>query len=272
MNLEMSLQPPEPGPDSAAREGAPVTGSRLAEDGTRASRRLLAAVADTLAAEKKRAPVLWPVGESADRYVEPRVIRRWPDRSPSLETAVADFLPTAILLRRTVWDENIRLLEDLDFLDSPRFVSALSIIEDIQNFSWGQVRVIAAKLFLQPAASRAENRQRSELLARSGKGVPLTVGDGYRRYLLSGRLAAPELELARYLSPEEQLALVTILAARDDRALFLAENGDWPASELVWDVAARLGCRITRFTLDNIPAAVLQVLRHSRYLSGSGLG
>jgi len=125
---------------------------------------------------------------------------------------------------------------------------------------------------LQPAASRAERPLRSDLLARMGKGVPLTANDGYRRHFLSGRLVATELELARYLSPEEQLALVTVLAARDNKALFLAENGDWPASDLVWDVAARLGCRVTRFTLDNIPATVLRVLRFSRYLLGSGIG
>ena len=79
------------------------------------------------------------------------------------------------------------------------------------------------------------------------------------------RLLPDELESARELELHDQLALGTVLAARDGLAAMFSPDGEWPRNGLVQSVAERLECRILRLSFDNIPRDVIRRFRHSRY-------
>lgn len=225
------------------------TSNLLAQD----SRRLLGAVADAVDL----------AGE--DQSALPLRITAWPETCPGITESVERFFPTSILLRDLDWSDEPHILLDRSQDEFPGFLTAIYMAETVENLEWGRLKVTAGRTFFQPPTTPDEDETRFELMAALGKGVPLKEELGFRPHMLLERLHGVDTTTVHDLSPAEQMALVTVAAARDGQAAFLSATGDWPQSIAVQVAAANNRCRIHRFTLEGIPEPSLYRIRYARY-------
>ncbi len=197
----------------------------------------------------------------------PLSITEWPSVCPDITTSVEKFFPTSILFRDLAWEDHPHVLVDRSLDEFPGFVTAIYMAESVENFEWGRLKVIAGRTLLQPMSTPEEDQARFELMAAMGKGVPTREELGFRSHLLLRRLRGLDPAAVNDLSPAEQLALVTVAAARNGPAAFYSEAGDWPQSLPVQVAAANNQCTIHRLTLEGIPEENLKRIRHARYLA-----
>ena len=223
---------------------------------------------DNLAQDSRR--LIWAVAEAVDQVEgtsdpQPLRIADWPAECPDITASVERFFPTSILLRELQWSDGFNILADYDQGEFYGFLTAIYMAETVENFDWGRLKVIAGRSFLQPPSVPEEDQARLELMAALGKGVPLREEFGFRSGMLLRRLRGIQPSAVLDLNPAEQLALVTVAAARNGQAAFLSEEGIWPFSIPVQMAAANNRCKIHRFTLEGIPDQSLLRIRNSRY-------
>lgn len=223
---------------------------------------------DNLARDSRR--LIWAVAEAVDQVEgtsgpQPLRIAEWPEGCPDITASVERFFPTSILLRDLPWSAGFRILADYDQGDFYGFLTAIYMAETVENFDWGRLKVVAGRSFLQPPSVPDEDQSRLELMAALGKGVPMREEFGFRSGMILRRLRGLDPSAVLELSPAEQMALVTVAAARNGPAAFLSEGGDWPRSIPVQIAAANNHCQIHRFSLVGIPEQSLLRIRNSRY-------
>lgn len=229
----------------------------VAEEAVRCGRQLLASAAATL--RDHPAVACGPSAQGMPCTV------RWRDELPGIDEAVRLFIPTAIMFRDPGGDYCAELCMDFDHTRPARFVSAVCAVEATISIAGDFVKRQAARAFLAPPATPEEAALRAERLVACCKGAPLGVSDGWRSGLLTGKLGTEERWQAQALTPDEQVALVTVLAATEGVAITLSPGGNWPASRLVAQVAGRLACHLVRLDLDGIPSEAIHHLRDLRY-------
>ncbi len=225
----------------------------------RDTRRLLWAVARTVQNEEEN--------PDAEENSRPLSITEWPTDCPGIALCVECFFPAAILLKDMQWSDQPNILMDGDHRDLSGFVSAFYMAESVRNFLGGRLKKIAGRAYMQPPASVEESEMRFYLMTALGKGVPLMDQDCFRPQMLTSRLNGLDLAAIRGISPAEQMALVTVLAARNGPVAFLSQTGDWPHSIPVHIAAELNNCRIYRFNLDGVPEQSIRRIRHSQYLA-----
>jgi len=230
---------------------------------------------DPLAQDTRR--LLWAAADVVDQVGEdhncgPLTINAWPTECPDIASSVERFFPTSILFRDLSWEDNPGIHSDRSLDEFPGFLTAIYMAESVEHFNWGRLKVIAGRTILQPTTIPEEDQTRYEMMAALGKGVPLTEELGFRPRLLLRRLRGLDGASVDGLSPAEQLALVTVAAARNGPAVFYSEAGNWPESLPVQMAALNNRCRIFRFTLEGIPAESLERIRYARYLAPVGEG
>jgi hypothetical protein len=187
---------------------------------------------------------------------------------PALADCVREFVPTMISLRPLDSGEALSFRSDTDHGARSRFLSAVYLVEREIPRGSGRVVLQAARAYLAPPAIAAEAEQRAELVSASGKGVPLPFNeeDGGRLRLLSSMLTESERRDVRALPIDEQLALVTVLAGREGAAAVASRHGTVPGTPLVLEIAERLGRRVVRCCIQNVPLDVLMRIQQVRYL------
>lgn len=195
----------------------------------------------------------------------PISIERWPQAVPSIVESVFAFMPTAILLRKVPWRQRPLIVDDVDHCTPHRFLPTIYICERIREVPSGRIKLVASRTLFLPLALPAETQTRGDMLAALGKGVPVRPQDGYRDRLLTGQLTLQEVARLHRSSPADQLAAITLLAAREGPAAFLSKDGSWPSSMLVWGIAERLEKKIVRLNFDGVPDRVIRQLRYARY-------
>ena len=202
---------------------------------------------------------------AGDTLPWPLVVDDWPDRAPDIEESVAEFVPTAVLLIPVPHGSRAVLGENGDHSDPQRFVTSIHVIEGRRDRTRGHVLRVAAWSYPAPPAEPWENLRRGQAMAELRKGAPLARQDGWSPGLLTGRLPPDAWRMTRLLSLDEQIALVTLLTARQGWAAFVSPEGDWPTSPVLSHLAGRLRCRVVRISFVGIPPVVRRRLRHARY-------
>lgn len=224
----------------------------------------------TLARDSRK--LVWAAGEAVERAgdepgAEPLRITEWPSVCPDITSSVEKFFPTSILFRDLEWVDFPQILVDRSLDEYPGFLTAIYMAESVENLEWGRLKVIAGRTFLQPTSIPEEDQTRFEVMAALGKGVPTREELGFRSHLLLRRLRGLDPAAVNDLGPAEQLALVTVAAARNGPAAFYSETGEWPQSLPVMVAAANNQCTIHRLTLEGIPEENLNRIRNARYLA-----
>jgi hypothetical protein len=201
--------------------------------------------------------------EAASLPTAPRAVGSWPEETPPIDSSVRESFPVSILFRDVPRGEPIEITENPDH--GSLFLTSFYFVECVRESTNGRVRRVAGRCFLAPPAIPEESSERARLLMQLDKGIPLEQHGDRMPFTLTGRLLPEELESARDLELHDQLALGTVLAARDGLAAMFSPDGEWPRNGLVQSVAERLECRILRLSFDNIPRDVMRRFRHSRY-------
>jgi len=205
---------------------------------------------------------------SASAVAQPVEIEFGDDEPPTLQECAREFVPTMICLRRPANVESLSFKEDLDHGRFPRFLSAVYVVERDTPRGSGRVIVQSARAYLAPPAIATEVDERARLVSESGKGVPLPFNqeDGGSFGLLTRLLTEPERNDVRALPVDEQLAVVTVLAAREGMAAVASYDGECPSTPLVSSIAERLGCRLVRCSIRNVSLDVLTRIQQVRYV------
>lgn len=195
-------------------------------------------------------------------------ISRWTPRYPSIAESVEHFLPTAIVLKPLEWEDEPSILKDIAGDRFTRFHTAYYLVEKERHRAIGRIKLQAARCYLAPPCLEREAAERMELMARFRRGVPVPGEDGGSYRPLLGRLRSSELALCHNLSPSDQIALTTILAAREEPAAFLSSTGEWPSHSFLLGIANRLEVPIVRFSFEGLPDNYLRFTRYARYDAG----
>lgn len=194
----------------------------------------------------------------------PIAIEGWPEEDPSISESVREFIPTAVCLNHGFAEPRSWISENPDH--ERGFRISYYVAEAVRHRPGGRVRRVAVRSFVAPPANQSEAAERGLLMAAVGKGVTNHPEYGTREFVLTGKLLNRERRIAADLRLDEQVALVTMLAARDGLMAAFSPQGEWPQNPFLDRIARRLGCRVVRFNFRNIPRDALRRLRHSRYV------
>jgi len=201
-------------------------------------------------------------GHATDATTEtPRDVSGWDSLPvPPISRSVERFLPTVLCMKTVPWGSRRGISRDVDHGFRPRFITAVHVKNDTRSTPTGQAVQHLAEAYLAPPALPFEAAERSALLASSGKGVPLGAGERLRRGVGPSMLTRIERRRLEFLSLDERVALEAVLAAREGLAVAFSHDGRWPGGGLLIELAERLGCRIVRRSLSELPRPILERL------------
>jgi hypothetical protein len=172
----------------------------------------------------------------------------------------SEFVPTLFLLAPAGGAE-AQLSTDVDQRPA-QFLIAVKTVRKVKDYRMNRIQAVAARAFLSPPACAPEVDDRAAFLDRSGLGVRATEGGQWTLTRIFARLTTREHRRLGFLIPAEQCA---VLVAAGRPVVAFSPGGDWPRHPLACEVAARLGCRLVRRSLNEVPAVVRRQLSFVRY-------
>lgn len=176
------------------------------------------------------------------------------------------FLPTTLRLRPVLDDPAVSITSDVDSLARERFVTGIKAVETVRHYPSARLQQIAVRSYLAMPALVPERPERSAYLDASGhpyRVVPRTSFD--RVEMVFDYLTRRERLRLSYAPLDEQVALAAVLCAPKRPVAAFSSDGEWPRHPLILEVAGRIGCRIVRRSLNEVPPHVQRHIRFLRY-------